>query len=74
VARMGEERKLYKVLVVKPEGDHLEDRGVDGRMGSQTMLGRLAEGRGVNSVGSGQGPWRVLVKAVMKLLVLAPRS
>jgi hypothetical protein len=37
VARMGGERKLYKVLVGKPEGerDLLEDRGVDGGMGSE---------------------------------------
>jgi hypothetical protein len=36
VARMGEERKVYRVLVGKPEGkNHLEDQGVDGRMGSQ---------------------------------------
>jgi hypothetical protein len=35
VARMGEERKVYKALVGKPkEGDHSEDQGVDGRMGS----------------------------------------
>jgi hypothetical protein len=28
---MGEERKVYKVLVGKPEGgDHLEDQGVGG--------------------------------------------
>jgi hypothetical protein len=35
VARMGEERKVYKILVGKPEGkkNHLEDQGVDGRMG-----------------------------------------
>jgi hypothetical protein len=34
VARVGEGRKVYRVLVGKPEGkDHLEDRGVDGRMG-----------------------------------------
>jgi hypothetical protein len=32
---MGEERKVYKVLVGKPEErDHLEDQGVGGRMGS----------------------------------------
>jgi hypothetical protein len=31
VARMREERKVYKVFVGKPEGkNHLEDRGVDG--------------------------------------------
>jgi hypothetical protein len=39
------ERKVYKVLVGKPEGtDHLEDQGVDGRMGSEWFLGRLAGG------------------------------
>jgi hypothetical protein len=31
---MGEETKVYRVLVEKPEGkNHSEDRGVDGRMG-----------------------------------------
>jgi hypothetical protein len=45
---MGEERKVYKVLVGKPEGrkgDHLEDQGVGGKMGpSECILGRLAWG------------------------------
>jgi hypothetical protein len=42
---MGEERKVYKVLVGKPEGKrHSEDCGVDGRMGSILILGRLAWG------------------------------
>jgi hypothetical protein len=35
VACMGEERKVYKVLVGKPERDHLENLGVGGRMGSE---------------------------------------
>jgi hypothetical protein len=43
VARMGKERNVYKVLVGKPEG-HLEDEGVDGRMRSEWILGRLAGG------------------------------
>jgi hypothetical protein len=31
---MGEERNVYKVLIGKPEKiDHLEDQGIDGRMG-----------------------------------------
>jgi hypothetical protein len=31
VARMGEGRNVYRVLMGKPEGkDHLEDQGVDG--------------------------------------------
>jgi hypothetical protein len=41
---MGEDRKLYKVLVVKPKRDHSEDEGVGGRMGSEWILGRLAWG------------------------------
>jgi hypothetical protein len=33
---MGEERKVYKILVINPEErDHSEDGGVDGRMGSE---------------------------------------
>jgi hypothetical protein len=40
---MGEERKVYKVLVGNPkERDHLEDQGVGGKMGSEWILGRLA--------------------------------
>jgi hypothetical protein len=43
VARMGEERTLYKVLVERPkERDHPEDQGVGGKMGSELILGRLA--------------------------------
>jgi hypothetical protein len=42
---MGEERKVYKVLVGKPEGkSHLEDLGVGGKMGSEWILGRLVCG------------------------------
>jgi hypothetical protein len=41
VARMEGKRKVYKVLFGKPEGDHSEDRGVDGRMESEWILGRL---------------------------------
>jgi hypothetical protein len=45
VARMGDERKVYKVLVGKPEGkSHLKDRGVDGRMGLEWIFGRLGAG------------------------------
>jgi hypothetical protein len=46
VARMGEGRNVYRVLVGKPEEkNHLKDQGVDGRMGSKWILGRLV-GRG----------------------------
>jgi hypothetical protein len=40
VARMGEERKLYKES--PKERDHSEDQGIGGRMGSEWILGRLA--------------------------------
>jgi hypothetical protein len=33
------------------EGDHPEDRGVDGRLGTEWILGRWAGGCGVDSVG-----------------------
>jgi hypothetical protein len=42
---MGEERKVYRVLMGNPkEIDQLEDRGVDGRMESEWILGRFAGG------------------------------
>jgi hypothetical protein len=45
VARMGEGRNVYRVLVGKPEGkNHLRDQDVDGRMGSKWTLGRLVGG------------------------------
>jgi hypothetical protein len=41
VVRVGEERKMYRDLVGShKERDHLEDEGVDGRMGSEWILGR----------------------------------
>jgi hypothetical protein len=45
VTRMGEGRNVYRVLVGKPEGkNHLEDQGVDGRMGSKWIFRRLVAG------------------------------
>jgi hypothetical protein len=45
VARMGEGRNVYRVLVGKTEGkSHLKDQGVDGRMGSKWTLGRSVGG------------------------------
>jgi hypothetical protein len=47
VACMGEGRKMYRVLVGKPEGkDQLKDQGIDGRMGLEWILGILAVGVG----------------------------
>jgi hypothetical protein len=56
--------------------DHLEDQGVDGRMGSKWTLGRLAGGGGVEKIHLAQDRdrWRAVVNAVMNLRVLAPRS
>jgi hypothetical protein len=43
VADMAEERKVYKLWWESlKERDHLEDWGVDGRRGSELILGRLA--------------------------------
>jgi hypothetical protein len=45
VARMGEERNVYKILMGKQEErDHLEDKGIGRSMGSEWILGRLAGG------------------------------
>jgi hypothetical protein len=45
VARMGEERNVYRIFMGKPvERYNLEYQDVDGRMGSQWILGRLAGG------------------------------
>jgi hypothetical protein len=42
VAGMGVNRKVYTVLVGKPEGkNHLKEQRVDGRTGSEWILGRL---------------------------------
>jgi hypothetical protein len=42
---MGEEEKMYKVLVGKPEGTRtLGRQGVDRRMGSEWILWKLAGG------------------------------
>jgi hypothetical protein len=76
VARMGEGRNVYRVLVRKPVGkNYLEDQGVDGRMGSKWNLGRLPGG-GAEWIHRAEyrDSWRAVVSAVMKLRVLAPRS
>jgi hypothetical protein len=54
VARMGEDRKVYKVWWESPkERDHSKDQGVGRRMGSEWILGRLiGGGGGLDSTGS----------------------
>jgi hypothetical protein len=51
---MGEDRKVYRFWWEnQKERDHSEDQGVDERMGSEWILGRLAGGYRVDPVGSG---------------------
>jgi hypothetical protein len=76
VARMGEERKVYKVLVGKPEGKR--PLGRPSRRWEDGIRMDLREiGLGdVDWIGLTQdrGRWRAVVNAVMNLPVLAPRS
>jgi hypothetical protein len=73
---MGEERKVYKVLVGKPEGKRPLGRSIhrweDGvRMDLREIV---FWGCGLDSTGSGQDCWRAVVSAVMNLRILTPRN
>jgi hypothetical protein len=76
VARMGEERKVYKILVGKPEGKRAlgrpRRRWEDGIRMDLREIGL----RGVDWIRLSQDRdrWRSVVSAVMNLRVLAPRS
>jgi hypothetical protein len=76
VARMGEERKVYKVLVGKPEGkrplDRPRHRWEDGIRMDLREIG--LGGCGWIRLSQDRDRWRDVVSAVMSLLVLAPRS
>jgi hypothetical protein len=75
VARMGEKRKVYRVLVEKPEErDHSDDLSVEGRMGSLCMLGRLDGSIEWMQLAEDRCWWRAVANTVKNLLVLAPRS
>jgi hypothetical protein len=74
VARMGEERDTYKVLVGKPEGkSQLENQSVDGRMGSEWILGGWGSAEWIQ-LAQDRDRWRTLVNTVMNPRALAPRS
>jgi hypothetical protein len=75
MACMIEGRNVYRILMGKPEGkNHLQDQGVDGRIGSKWTLGRLAGGMEWVHLAQDRDRWRAVVNAVMNLLFLAPRS
>jgi hypothetical protein len=75
VALMGEERKVYRFRWENPKKrDHLEDKGLDGRMKTEWTLGTLAGGWRVDPGDSELGQWRTLVNTVMNLRVLVLRS
>jgi hypothetical protein len=76
VARMGEERKVYKVLAGKPEGKR--PLGRPRRKWEDGIRMDLREiGLGVVDwirLAQDRDQWRAVVSAVMNLRVLAPRS
>jgi hypothetical protein len=77
VARMGEERKVYNVLLVKPE--RKRPLGRPWRRwedGIRMDLREIGLGGGVDWIRLSQGRdrWRAVVSAVMNLRFLAPRS
>jgi hypothetical protein len=73
---MGEERKLYKVLVEKPEGNRPLGRPRCRWEDGIRMDLREIGWRGVDWIRLSQDRdrWRAVVIAVMNLRVLAPRS
>jgi hypothetical protein len=76
VARMGEGRNVYSVLVGKPKGKRPLGRPRRRREdGIKMDLGEIGWG-GVEWIHLAQDrdQWRALVNAVMNLRVLAPRS
>jgi hypothetical protein len=72
VAHMGEEIKVCRALMVKPDG---RPRGIR-EDGIRMDLGESGWGESVDWIRLNQDRewWRALVNAVMNLLVLAPRS
>jgi hypothetical protein len=78
VARMGEARNVYRVLVGKPKGKRpLERPRRRWEDGIKMDLGETGWGGGGVEwiqVAQDRNHWRVLVNAVMNLQVLAPQS
>jgi hypothetical protein len=77
VARMGEGRNVYRVLVGKPEGKRpLQRPRRRWEYGIKMDLREVGWGGGVEWIHLAQDRdrWRAVVNAVMNLRVLAPRS
>jgi hypothetical protein len=66
----------YRVRESPKEKDHLKDEGIDGRMGSKWILGRLFGGEVVEWIHLTQvrDGWGAFMNAVMNLRLMAPRS
>jgi hypothetical protein len=73
VARMGEEREVYRVLVGKPEGNRPFGRPRHRWEGGLRMYLRETGGESVEWI-QDRDRWQALVNTVMNLHVLAPRS
>jgi hypothetical protein len=75
VARMGDEIKVYRFCWESPkERGHSEDQGVDGRMGSEWILGILSGSVNWIRLAQDRHRWQAVVNAVMSLRVLTPRN
>jgi hypothetical protein len=76
VARMGEDRKVYKVLVGKPEGKRALRRPRHRwEVGIRMDLREIGwEGMDWIRLAEDRDRWLAVVNAVMNLRVLAPRS
>jgi hypothetical protein len=68
VARMGDIRGVYRVLVEKPEGKRpLGNPGVDGRIILKCICGKWDGGMGSIVLAQNRDRWRALVKALRNL-------
>jgi hypothetical protein len=72
VARMGEERNVYKILMGKPEGKRPRCRWEDGIRMDLREIG-LGSVEWIQ-VAQDRDRWRALVNTVMNLWVLVPQS